>query len=144
MCLTGILLFGMGRSLLWWCVVVFLGCFGSPVYQTYQTVILRERVPVDMQGRIFSLQGMITQSLTPLGCLAGAALADLVFEPFMQRTGAWQTLFGRLVGTGSGAGMGLMFVFAGACGILLCLLFGASSNLRELERDNAGEAMQSR
>ncbi|HJC23266.1 MAG TPA: MFS transporter [Candidatus Eisenbergiella merdavium] len=144
MCLTGILLFGMGRSLLWWCVVVFLGCFGSPVYQTYQTVILRERVPVAMQGRIFSLQGMITQSLTPLGCLAGAALADWVFEPFMQRTGAWQTLFGRLVGTGSGAGMGLMFVFAGACGILLCLLFGASSNLRELERDNAGEAMQSR
>ena len=53
MCLSGILLFGMGRSLAWWCIVVFIGCFGSPVYQTYQTVLLRERVPVSMQGRIF-------------------------------------------------------------------------------------------
>ena len=73
MCLSGILLFGMGRSLAWWCIVVFIGCFGSPVYQTYQTVLLRERVPVSLQGRIFSLQGMITSGLTPLGCLAGAA-----------------------------------------------------------------------
>ena len=73
MCLSGILLFGMGRSLAWWCIVVFIGCFGSPVYQTYQTVLFRERVPVSLQGRIFSLQGMITSGLTPLGCLAGAA-----------------------------------------------------------------------
>ena len=39
LCLLGITLFGMGRNLVWWCIVVFIGCFGSPIYHTYQTII---------------------------------------------------------------------------------------------------------
>lgn len=113
MCLSGITLFGMGRGIWWWCIVVFMGCFGSPVYQTYQTVILRENVPVSMQGRVFSLQGMITQSLTPVGCFVGALLADYIFEPFMRTMGFFQKICGGVVGQGKGAGMGLMFVLAG-------------------------------
>lgn len=95
MCLTGIALFGMGRNTAWWCAVVLLGCFGAPVYQTCQTVILRETVPVSMQGRIFSLQGMITQSLAPLGYLVGAVLADRVFEPLMKNDGCFREMFER-------------------------------------------------
>ena len=133
MCLAGILLFGMGRSLLWWCIVVFIGCFGSPVYQTYQTVLLRERVPVSMQGRIFSLQGMITSGLTPVGCLLGAALADSVFEPYMREAGNAPELLSRLVGYGDGAGMGLLFVLAGSAGIVICILMGANPGIRKLE-----------
>lgn len=53
MCLSGILLFGMAKNIYQWCVIVFFGCFGAPVYSTYQTVILREKVSIDMQGRIF-------------------------------------------------------------------------------------------
>ncbi len=134
MCLCGISLFGMGRSPVWWCVVVFIGCFGAPVYQTYQTVIIRERVPVLMQGRIFSIQGMITSGLAPLGYILGAILADCVFEPFMQGTGRLQSLLGRITGTGKGAGMGLMFVMAGVIGIILIILLGNNHNIRDLER----------
>lgn len=122
MCLTGIALFGIGRSTAWWCAVVLLGCFGAPVYQTCQTVILRETVPVSMQGRIFSLQGMVTQSLAPLGYLSGAVLADRVFEPLMKNDGCFRELFGKVVGLGSGAGMGLMFVLAGGSGIVIIML----------------------
>lgn len=133
MCLSGILLFGMGRHLIWWCAVAFCGCFGAPVYQTYQTVILREKVPVSMQGRIFSLQGMITQSLAPLGYLVGAVLADYVFEPFMQRAGRLQEICIRFVGSGRGSGMGLMFVIAGAAGIVIVLLLRNNRYMRELD-----------
>jgi MFS family permease len=133
MCLCGIMLFGAGRSFLWWCVVVFLGCFGSPIYQTYQTVILRENVPVSMQGRIFSLQGMITQSLTPMGCLIGAVLADYVFEPFMKKSGVIQNVCSIIVGTGKGAGMGLMFVIAGLIGIVIIACLMNDKNIRVLK-----------
>ena len=136
MCLSGIMLFGMGRSLTWWCIVVFLGCFGAPVYQTYQTMILRERVPVSMQGRIFSLQGMITSSLSPLGCLLGAVLADYVFEPFMQNNGNLQEVLGKIVGYGKGAGMGLMFVMAGAIGIIITVFLSNSHNIKVLEKSD--------
>lgn len=114
-------------------IVVFFGCFGAPIYQTYQTVILRERVPVFMQGRVFSLQGMITSSLSPLGCFIGAILADYVFEPFMQNTGTLQEIFSKIVGNGKGAGMGLMFVMAGVLGIIIIIFFRNSHDIRTLE-----------
>lgn len=132
-CLFGIMLFGIGRNLIWWSIVAFFGCFGAPIYQTYQTVILRERVPVFMQGRIFSLQGMITSSLSPLGCFIGAVLADYVFEPFMQNTSTLQKILSKIVGNGKGAGMGLMFVMAGGIGMIIILFFRNNHNIRDLE-----------
>lgn len=134
-CLTGIALFGMGKSLPWWCIVAFFGCFGSPVYLTYRTAILREKVPLSMQGRIFALEGMLTQMLAPAGFLAGALLADHVLEPFMQKEGAWQRFFAVLVGKGPGAGMGLLFVAAGVIGIAVLILLYRSEKMKGLEQE---------
>lgn len=133
MCLSGIMLFGMGRNIYWWCAVVFAGCFGAPVYQTYQTVILRERVPVDMQGRIFSLQGMITQMMAPAGYLCGALLADYIFEPFMAEEGKLQRLCELIVGTGKGSGIGLIFVAAGFAGIAILMVLYHNKTIRGLD-----------
>lgn len=135
MCLTGIMLFGMGRNIYWWCTVVLFGCFGAPIYQTYQTVILRERVSVDMQGRVFSMQGMITQILAPIGYLLGAVLADYVLEPFMQREGSVQAFFSFFVGTGRGAGIGLIFVLAGLTGIVSLIILKGNKKIKELDED---------
>lgn len=133
LCLLGIMFFGMGRSLGWWCIVVFCGCFGAPVYQTYQTAILRERVPIHMQGRMFAMQGMITQILAPVGYLIGAVLADYVFEPFMQREGMMQALCAGIVGEGSGSGMGILFVLAGFLGIVIILALHNNEKIRNLD-----------
>ena len=113
MCLIGITLFGMGRSLVWWCIVVFIGCFGSPIYHTYQTIIIREKVDASMQGRVFSLQGMITQALTPLGFLGGGMLADYIFEPLMKKMFLGKNIITFFVGRQNGSGIGLIFVIAG-------------------------------
>lgn len=137
LCLSGIMLFGMGQSLPWWCAVAFLGCFGSPVYQTCLTVLLRERVPIDMQGRVFSLHGMITGMLRPIGYLSGALLADHIMEPFMQKVGTAQRFFSILVGSGKGAGTGLIFVLAGLCGLIIVLCFTGNQTLRALDRSPA-------
>lgn len=133
MCLAGIMFFGTGRNISQWCVIVFFGCFGSPVYQTYQTVILREKVAVDMQGRIFSLQGMITEMLVPIGYLTGAILADKVCEPFMKRNGTIQSILSLAVGKGNGAGIGLIFFTAGFMGILLLVAFSRSKVMKSLD-----------
>lgn len=130
LCLAGITLFGMGRNLFQWCVIVFFGCFGAPIYSTYQTVILREKVAVEMQGRIFSLQGLITGMLTPVGYLAGAALADYVCEPFMMKEGKAQRFLSVFVGTGKGAGLGLIFVTAGVTGMIFLAILSQNSKIR--------------
>lgn len=133
MCLLGIMLFGMGRSIYWWCIVAFFGCFGSPIYGTFQTAILREKVPLQMQGRMFSMQGMITQILAPIGYMSGAILADYVFEPFMKQQGTLQTVCSKVVGNGAGSGIGLIFVLAGLIGIIITLCLYNNQKIRTLE-----------
>lgn len=134
MCLIGITLFGMGRSLVWWCIVVFIGCFGSPIYHTYQTIIIREKVDASMQGRIFSLQGMITQALTPLGFLGGGMLADYIFEPLMKKMFLGKNIITFFVGRQNGSGIGLIFVIAGLVGIAALTILKCNPAIKELEQ----------
>ena len=132
MCLIGITLFGMGRSLVWWCIVVFIGCFGSPIYHTYQTIIIREKVDASMQGRVFSLQGMITQALTPLGFLGGGMLADYIFEPLMKKMFLGKNIITFFVGRQNGSGIGLIFVIAGLVGIAALTILKCNPAIKEL------------
>lgn len=134
MCLIGITLFGMGRSLVWWCNVVFIGCFGSPIYHTYQTIIIREKVDASMQGRVFSLQGMITQALTPLGFLGGGMLADYIFEPLMKKMFLGKNIITFFVGRQNGSGIGLIFVIAGLVGIAALTILKCNPAIKELEQ----------
>jgi len=133
MCLTGIVLFGMGRNVYQWCAIVFFGCFGAPIYSTYQTVILREKVSTSMQGRIFALQGMITGMLSPVGYLTGALLADYVCGPFMQKNGKVQQFLSVFLGSGKGAGIGLIFVAAGLTGIIVLVILCQNRKIKELD-----------
>ena len=134
MCLIGITLFGMGRSLVWWCIVVFIGCFGSPIYHTYQTIIIREKVDASMQGRVFSLQGMITQALTPLGFLGGGMLVDYIFEPLMKKMFLGKNIITFFVGRQNGSGIGLIFVIAGLVGIAALTILKCNPAIKELEQ----------
>ena len=61
-------------------------------------------------------------------------LADYVFEPMMQPGGWGVDLFGKLVGTGPGAGMGLMMVLAGAVAVILGLSGFIIPSIRNLEK----------
>lgn len=86
-----------------------------------------------MQGRMFSMQGLITQILAPIGYMLGAILADYVFEPFMKQKGTLQTVFSKIVGDGAGSGIGLIFVFAGLTGIIITLCLYNNQKIRTLE-----------
>lgn len=114
--------------------MVFIGCFGSPIYHTYQTIIIREKVDTTMQGRVFSLQGMITQALTPLGFLMGGMLADYIFEPFMKKMSLHKNMITFLVGRQSGSGIGLIFVIAGVIGIVTLTIMKCNPAIKQLDQ----------
>ena len=71
-----------------------------------------------MQGRVFSARRLIAWFTNPITPIIAGAAADFVFEPAMSADTSMAAAFGPLVGTGPGAGMGLMMVLCG----LLCLL----------------------
>lgn len=95
--------------------------------------IMQAKIAPDLQGRVFAayLQGIML--MAPLAFLVAGPLADRVFEPARHQP-VWQSV-GWLVGVGPGAGMGIMFVVAGALILALSLAVYAIPSVRRLEAD---------
>ena len=116
--LLGMIPMGIGRNLQVWAVASFVGMLLSPIINASNQAIWQAKVAPDVQGRVFSVRRMIAWSLSTLAMLAAGPLADRVFEPAMREGGKLAPVFGGLVGTGPGAGMGLLFILAGLGGAL--------------------------
>ena len=84
-----------------------------PVVNTSSQVLWQTKVPLDMQGRVFSLRRMLASLVSPLAILAAGPLADRVFEPLMAEDGAMADSVGALIGTGEGRGIALLVILSG-------------------------------
>ena len=131
--LLGPTLLGIGSSLPLWAAGAFFVVFFAQFASGTSGVIWQTKVPHDVQGRVFAYRGMIASIASPIGMILAGTLADYVFEPMMQ-VGNWgANAFGQLVGTGPGAGMGLMMVLAGGVGVILGLSGFIIPSIRNLE-----------
>ena len=112
---------GLSASVPVWVIAAFGTYLIAAVMNVHLTVLMRESVPIDMQGRVFSARDTLQNGFIPLGLLAGGWLADHVFEPFMSRPSAVQEWLIRWF-SGSGAGIALLFFLTGAAGVALSLI----------------------
>ena len=110
---------------------LFLCMFAIPFINAALTSMLQEKVPPDLQGRVFATLGQIVALLTPLSYLASGPLADRLFEP-ARRLPLWSNV-AWLVGAGRGAGMGLMFAISGLLTLLVSLAVYAIPAIRRME-----------
>jgi hypothetical protein len=55
----------------------------------------------------------LSRAMIPIGTLIAGPLAENVFEPMMMTGGVIARLFGKIIGTGPGAGMSLLFITTG-------------------------------
>ncbi len=139
---VGITLMGLGRSPLIWTLAAFFTIFFVPTINGSSQAIWQSKVAPDVQGRVFAARGMIAQIGAPVAMLLAGPLADRLFEPAMMPGGSWEPVFGWLVGSGPGAGMSLMFVFAGALGMLVGLggyAIPIVRNVEEILSDHVAE-----
>lgn len=121
-----------GRSMPVWCFGAVLGWIFIPVMSANMDVLFRSRIPIEMQGRVYSARNTLQFFTIPLGYLCGGVLVDRVFEPIMAGQPAGSLLI-TLFGAGKGSGAALLFLVIGIFGSLSCLPFRADKNIRELE-----------
>lgn len=119
----GDLMMAVGRNLATWSLAAFAASFPIPFIMAGQNLIMYEKVPEKMQGRIFAARNAIQFSSIPLGILLGGFLSDYVFEPFMKSDNFMANVFSFIVGNGEGSGMAIMFLFTGICGFIISILF---------------------
>ena len=110
---------GFGQGLPFWLPVMFLTSLMGPLINTSNQAIWQAKVAPDVQGRVFSARRLIAWFTNPISPIIGGALADFVFEPAMRSECSMAAAFGWLVGTGPGAGMGLLMMFCGMMGVLV-------------------------
>jgi MFS family permease len=114
--LLGLLVVGIGQSFLLWAVGGFLATFFFPIINGCVMGIGQIKIAADLQGRVFGLLRTVAQATFPVAMLLAGVLADNVFRPAMQEGGSLAPIFGRIVGTGDGAGMSLLILIAAVLG----------------------------
>jgi MFS family permease len=127
---------GFRQEAVWIAAGLFIFMFPITLLNSSIRAIVQAKVPVNMQGRVFSLIFTLARTGVPLAYLAAGPLADRVFEPAMQAGGAWaNTWFAQLLGTGPGRGIGLMFVIGGIGMIAITSLMYSYPRMRFVEKE---------
>lgn len=104
-----------------WCIAAFASYIPAVIMNANLTAILREHIPLEMQGRVFSAKDTLQNCTIPLGLFLGGILADHVIEPFMTSDSPMQKILSHFFGSGNGSGIAVMFFSVGILGIVISL-----------------------
>ena len=129
------LLLALGHGTGIWCFGAVLGWLLIPMMQANMSALLRLRIPVEMQARVYAARNTLQFFTIPLGYLLGGWLVDRVCEPLMARLGPDAALT-ALLGSGKGSGAALLFLAIAFAGVAVCLLFRHDRHLWSLEEQD--------
>src|SRR5215207_2605145 len=118
----GMAIVGFAGGLPVWIAGMALTTIMVPLVNGSNQAIWQAKVAPDLQGRVFSARRLIAWLTNPISPIIGGTLADFVLEPAARAQTGLPAAFAWLVGTGPGAGMGLLMVFCGLAASLVGLL----------------------
>ena len=116
-------LLAFSRNPVLWCAGQVIGWMLVPVMSANQNVIMRNTIPVALQGRVYACRNTLQFFTIPIGLALGGFMVDSVCEPFMCANQS-SALLTALFGSGKGSGAALMMFALGAAGVILCLVTG--------------------
>jgi MFS family permease len=133
--LLGDFLMAVGRSTPAWMFAILVSTLFVPIIVGSNRAIWQSKVAPAIQGRVFSVEDLCSTLPLPIGYLLAGPLADRLFEPAMAQGGSLSGVFGWLVGTGPGAGMGLMFLCTCIMGTTICFSGYLFRSIRNVESE---------
>lgn len=119
-----------------WSIAAFVSYLSAVVMSANLNTVMRTHVPIEMQGRVFSAKDTLQNCTIPLGLFLGGVLADYVFEPFMTTDSSLQQIFCFFFGSGSGAGIAVMFFCVGILGFVISLTRLRKPLYKGLDKEN--------
>ena len=137
MLLTGLFyaLFGTSTNIAFIVSSGFLFFAALPFVNTSIEVLIRRNVENNLQGRVWSIVSLITQLGMLIAFSIAGILADKIFNPLLQNGGLLASTVGKIVGTGQGRGIGLMFVLSGILIVFVVQFIWKNKNIKALEAE---------
>lgn len=114
---------------------MFIALMTVPIISGSDEAIWQSKVSLTVQGRVFAAKNAITTAVLPIAALIAGPMAEFVFEPLLTADGALSQTIGRVIGTGTGRGIGLLFI---VLGIIVTFIAGAGlfyPRLRYIENE---------
>ncbi len=130
-----LLLGGLRPSTLLVAAAMSVALFALPVIRGSSEAIWQSKIPQDLQGRVFAIRRMIAGIAFPFAGATAGPLADRVFAPLLLPGGALAGSVGRLIGTGPGRGVALMFMLFGVLTLLSVAVVYAYRPVRKVETE---------
>ena len=118
------ILLAFAREPFIWCIGQIIGWILVPIMSANLDVILRNSIPVDLQGRVYACRNTFQFFTIPIGLFLGGFMVDKVCEPYMKAHESSRVLT-LLFGSGKGSGAALMMLILGVVGSVLCIATGS-------------------
>lgn len=99
----------------------FLFFFCYPLIAGSAQALLQQSVAPEIQGRVFSFVKLAGAWSVPTGQAITGPIVDKILEPWLQPGGLLAHNVGRIIGTGTGRGSGLMFIVVGTIYLVVTL-----------------------
>ncbi|MGL4611426.1 MAG: MFS transporter [Trueperaceae bacterium] len=128
-----LILLGLNKGIVIWIVGCFLLTFFMPMIDAFLNTIYQNKIPSSILGRFFSTYRALSQIGTTMSYVVTGFLADYIFEPSMMPNGILSHSFSWLVGSGPGAGMGLMLITSGLLTVLVAASVLVYKPVRQIE-----------
>jgi MFS family permease len=133
--ILGICMAGMGirPSALLIAIAVFGCVFSVSIISGCSQAIWSSKTPPDIQGRVQAVVMMLAWSAAPLAYLTAGPLVDRFFEPLLAQDGLLAGGVGRIIGVGTGRGIGLLLILLGIGSVIASVVGYLSPRLRLVE-----------
>ena len=106
-----------------------------PFMNSIADYLIRVNIPNSLQGRVFGIIGTISQLGYVFAYALSGFLADFIFRPLLQEGGALASSIGRIIGVGSGRGIGLYIILEGFMLMVLAVFLANNRDLHKLKRE---------
>lgn len=106
-----------------------------PFMNSIADYLIRVNIPNSLQGRVFGIIGTISQLGYVFAYALSGFLADYLFRPLLQEGGALASSIGRIIGVGSGRGIGLYIILEGFILMVLAVLLANNNALHKLKTE---------
>lgn len=132
------ILFPLKSAILPLAIGMFVYMCMIPFVEAVEQTIIQRVVPLKRQGRVFGFAQMIESASMPLMAFLIGPIAEFIIIPSMRQGGWLHQTIGPWFGTGDVRAIALVFIIAGAVGLVMTLLAFLSRSYQLLSKHYAG------
>ncbi|MBS5038125.1 MAG: MFS transporter [Fusobacterium sp.] len=125
---------GIGKNYIIWVVGIFLGNILVPLLLANVDYLTRVRIPIELQGRVFSARNTIQYLFLPIGIFLSGFLNDFVFYPIIKDNSLLLENLSFLGENSQEISVALLYIFIGFLGIISSIIFRNNKNFKNLNK----------